>query len=123
MTTHIEIKKISWCDEAEKALASSMGEHPQQIKNEVEQGISELFYCEEFGYLVTRLEIRPENTEFVLVAGSGRKLTDIIPVFCEIAKRAGADLVRYHSQDWRVSQLFESIGFREYERVYIKELK
>jgi hypothetical protein len=118
----ITIKKVLWSDAAEKALGSSLGNYATTIRNEVNQNISELFFSPEFGYLVTRLEIRPEDKEFVLVAGSGRNLTEIIPVFCEIAKAAGADKVRYHSNDWRISKLFEAVGFEELERVYIKEI-
>lgn len=115
--------KQNWNDEAERALLPALDCDRDWIKSEVEQGVSELFYCAEFGYCVTRFEISETLKELVLVAGSGKNLIDAVNCLAEIARNAGADRLRYHTHDWRVATLFEGAGFKEYERVFIKELK
>lgn len=123
MTEYVQLKKIPWDSHARQALMPALGEDAGIIQLEVEQGVSELFYCERFGYCVTRLEQYPGLTELVLVAGSGKDLTKIVPIFEEIAALAGADRIRIHTHDAGVALLFESIGFVEYERVFIKPVK
>lgn len=90
------IKQIPWCKDAEAGLVISADTDMRIIKNQVLNGIAQLWDINGTGYLVTRIDSEAIGNVFVFVLGEGRGLNEVIPEFIRSAKKLGVNHFRTH---------------------------
>lgn len=115
----MDVKKITWNAQAESVLKPALHDAEPQIKKEVECGVSELWKIDDFGFLVTRIEVDSTGKkEMVFVAGAGKNTKQTIRYFIERAKAVGVKNFRLHTKSKAFGRLVQSIGFEPVETVY-----
>lgn len=110
--------KIEWCEAAAVALAGILGDQ-DEVKAEILEGISELWFFPGCGYVVTRIERETVTGEFwlVVVAGAGQNLAGVVSYWQQIADKHGLG-VRIHSARRGMVKLLEPLGFEAVETIY-----
>ena len=90
--------KVEWDSDIEIALSSALGDDLHLIKNEVKNGISEVWQLSGLvlGFLVTRVEIGKKRT-MVLVAMFGSGGYQVLDVFYDVARKMNCQIMRIHS--------------------------
>lgn len=90
----INPQAVAWTAGADQGLKTALGEDLPFIRQEVERGISSLWYIPPGTWMVTRAE----GTELVIVALEGRGLEKIMPVLISRAKAQGFTTLRAHTE-------------------------
>ncbi|SRR5258706_1820716 len=120
----LTIAKIpQWSDAAELGLGETLGKFRDELADQVNRGIAELWRLGRRTYLLTRLDKWAHGSELVVCCLKGEGLHEIAPVIIERAKKQGIDSIRFHTTRPGLSRLVSRYGFRESERVYTLDLK
>ncbi|CAL9980527.1 hypothetical protein VPHD526_0008 [Vibrio phage D526] len=108
------IKLIPWSDAAERGLVVSAGEDMAIIKNQVLNGVAQLWEHNlngTHGFIVTRLDVEGLGTELVLVLGEGSGLNEAVPLFKQVAADMGINSIRVHVKRKGLIRMFSRHDF------------
>ena len=108
------IKQIAWSDTAEDGLIVSAGEDMAIIKNQVLNGVAQLWEHNlngTHGFIVTRLDVEGLGTELVLVLGEGSGLNEAVPLFKQVAIDLGIKSIRVHVKRKGLIRMFARHAF------------
>lgn len=119
----MRVEKIKWSSDVFNALEPAFFGDGEQIRNEVESGICELWRVDEIGYLVTRVEVMKGLKELVFVAAVAPTSSyffskEVIDYFRVKAKKVGVNTMRVHSRLKGMGRLLSSSGFDYVETIY-----
>ncbi len=122
----VQITKTQWSNAAENILYSAAFGEIADIKDQVISGESELWHVSKAktfgGYVVTRVEKRPDSTTLVIVAGAGQYGRDAMSLFCAIADK-NAWSMRVHSTRRGMGRYLTHFGFQSAETIYKRGLQ
>lgn len=120
----IKPKKIKWDDSIGLILKPILYDDFDFIKNQVKNGVCELWQIANFGYTITRAELDfyGNPCDFVFVAGVGQNALGVINHFKAGAKKQGFKAFRIHSKRPGMGRYLKKIGFKPEETVYKMEL-
>jgi hypothetical protein len=118
MDNSIIFTKQPWNETACTALKPALYDDIDFVANEVKTGRSELFFIDECGWIVTRIE----GTDLVLVAASGKNGYAVLGALVELAKKNKLKNVWIHSRRYGMERYLKKTGFQLYEKVFIKRL-
>jgi len=108
------INQIPWSDAAEKGLLISAGEDMAIIKNQVLNGVAQLWEHNlngTHGFIVTRIDVEGLGTELVLVLGEGSGLNEAVPLFKQVALDLGIKSIRVHVKRKGLIRMFSRHDF------------
>ncbi len=109
------IRLVAWSQCAQLYLEKVEGLEIEDIQREVESGISQLWECsmgvEIRGYVVTRLEQRGNEREWVWLACAGKGFKHYV-LFFLTAARTHSLPIRVYVRRPGMRRMYESIGFR-----------
>lgn len=100
-------------DEDREILAPALGDDADAVAAEVEAGAARLLVYPDGSRIVLRLE----GDELVVVAGAGGDAMGKVGELCEMADSRGWS-VRFHTKRPALGRLLGRLGFHESERVY-----
>lgn len=117
------IRLEPWSDFAERELRRVAGLDLPDIRREVVAGVSQLWHCHDAdghrGYVVTRVELRGTEREWVWLACAGRGYRQFVGMFLEAAQ--AADLpIRVYINRKGMQRLYERLGFEVSETIMRK---
>lgn len=104
-------RPVSWSPFAAKALQPALGPDMDAIKQEVKTGMASLWFFENRGYVITRLEKDRVGLILVVVAGAGRDLPGVMKYWQVSAAINGIDRVRVHTFKPGVGRMLQRCGF------------
>lgn len=109
---------VAWTTSTTQGLKNALGEDLPIIRQEVECGLSRLWYFEPGTWMVTRVEGR----ELVVVALEGGGLKHIMPVLISRAKAQGFKSLRAHTNKPGLEKYLQRWGVSRREIVLEMEL-
>ena len=92
------------------------------IKAEVTNGTAELMSWGNEFFTVTRSEETSRGLEMVLIAAAGKNAVKWCTQIEQVAKQAGYQSIRYHTQHKGLNRLVKSLNFQLLETVYQKDI-
>lgn len=112
--------QVPWCKEAETALADALCGDGDYIREEVEQGIAQLYRVKDHGFVVIRIEQFAEERELVLVSWAGRDTGPIVEHVQKRCREQGIKTIRFHTElkPEVVNRFVKKWGFKPVETVY-----
>ncbi|TBR44343.1 hypothetical protein CBF23_003230 [Marinomonas agarivorans] len=119
----MKVTRMSWPYEVPEKLQKACANDFEEIRNQVQDGISHLYKLESDTadlFVVTRgEELSSGKKELVIVCAAGEGMKEAGRVLIDNAKRLGFDCIRYHGNE-ALHRLYSSYGFggEEVERVY-----
>lgn len=120
------LSPVNWSPEVAASLAKATAPDCEQVAEEVKGSISQCWKVHGYGYLITRLEVYSNEKVLVIVAGQGKGLNDVVPVFLAIAKANNAQTIRIHSKRAGMVRKLEKLGYTvEYglkENIFYKQV-
>lgn len=111
---------IPWSDEAETGLNEVLGGDKHIIKDQVENGIAELWSLNGDGYLITRIE--EERGELVIMCFQGKNAKTMVQECMTAADKQGLKTIRFHTQRPALKRLLKGFAPKESETVFRIEL-
>lgn len=109
------IRLVPWSDCARGYLERVEGLEIDDVQREVEKGISQLWECsmgvEIRGYVVTRLESRGGQREWVWLACAGRGFKHYVLFFLTSARTQNLP-IRVYVRRPGMRRMYESLGFK-----------
>lgn len=108
-----------WVNEADEGLLVSVNDDYDEIKAQVNSGISKLYKLNDGeSWLVTRLETIGSRLELVGLCFEGKNFATWANVIISEARKAGIDCVRFHVKNEAVARLVRFVGAKKRETVY-----
>lgn len=117
----VQVKKIEWSKEVEPELLTVLGEDLPEIRNQVKNGVCELWEIIGQGLTITRIEADKTGNpyEIVFVAGIGKDAKEVIEYFSQLAKKQlGVKKMRIHSKRKGMERYLKPLGFEFSESIY-----
>jgi hypothetical protein len=111
------IEKINMTAEAEETLECAFLDDAAFIKNEIQQGVAELFKVGN-AFFVTRIERSNKNKELVIIALAGSGLVASSVHIFNAAKLAGCKSIRFHTKRRGLAKLLTHLKPEYVETVY-----
>ena len=108
-----------WVNEADEGLLISVNADYDEIKAQVNSGISKLFKLNHGeAWLVTRLERIGTRLELVGLCFEGKGFAKWSKVIVREAKAAGIDCIRFHVRNEAVARIVRCVGAKKRETIY-----
>ena len=108
-----------WVNEADEGLLISVNDDYDEIKAQVNNGISRLYKLNDGeAWLVTRIESIGSRLELVGLCFEGKNFATWAKVIISEARKAGIDCVRFHVRNEAVARLVRFSGAKKRETVY-----
>ena len=123
----MKITRGIWIPDVDDALRDALGEELEDVKEQVESGVSELWSIDDAGYLVTRFEIRKKNKVLVIVAGQKNKkcdtkYKDVVRAVERLARQVGANRLETEAKAKGIHKWLYELGFSVATVKYEKEI-
>ena len=119
----IKIARRAWCEEAEQGLGETLKDCGDLLREQVEQGVAELWQVEDHSWMITRTEkLLGRKPELVLCCYKGRDVKNVTRVIFQAAKEQGFGSIRYHTSRKGLNRLVKDLGFEYLETIYYKDL-
>ncbi len=115
-----------WVDHASAGLAIAARDDIEQLKQDVNNGLSQLWLVEtEKGqsWMITRIDVDGDNKELVVCCYQGCDLKKVADCICTNASEQGFNSVRFHTAQKGLNQLIIHLDFIPFETVYRKVLR
>lgn len=103
-------------------LVPALRDDAPAIKAEVNNGTAELMSWGDEFFTVTRSEKTSRGVEMVLIAAAGKNAVKWCTQIEQVAKNAGYNSIRYHTQHKGLNRLVKSLNFQLLEKVYQKDI-
>lgn len=114
----------TWTDEAEAGLCDSLHDDKAIIKDQIENGISQLWYIQNVdSWMVTRTETQGDKKVLAICCYQGQELHTIGKEIIKAATEQGFDGLRYHTRRKGLNRLLHDFDFEHQESVYYKHLQ
>lgn len=117
------IRLEPWSDFAERELRRVAGLDLPDVREEVVAGISQLWHCHDEngrnGYVVTRLERRGADREWVWLACAGKGYHAFVGMFLEAAQARHLP-IRVYINRRGMQRVYEKLGFEVSETIMRK---
>lgn len=134
--SRFRVERAEWCEAAAAALETALHDDGPLaslgwLEAEIRRGRTKLYRAEGpagGAYFALRIDVMEGWLEAVIVAAAGRAegaslIRDVYPMIEEIARRAGAKSVRFHSERFKFGPVMARwFGFAEAERIYRRVL-
>lgn len=105
----IEAVPVGWTDDMDDRLRVSAGADLATIKQEVRQGIGQLWECRKNDRPEAWVVTRKDDDAWVIVLGEGRGFFDYMPLFVDHARERGLSL-RTHVKRRGLIRMWERLG-------------
>ena len=120
----VTFTKQTWSKEAEEGLAETLSDCTDLLREQVEQGIAELWRVENHSWMITRVENFPgRKPELVVCCYKGEDLKNVTQAIMQAAIKNGIGSIRYHTRRKGLNRLVKDLGFEFMETIYQKQLE
>ena len=105
----VEAVPVDWKPETDDRLRVSAGGDLDEIRQEVQQGIAQLWECRKDDQPKAWVVTRKDPDAWVIVLGEGAGFFDFMPLFVSHAREAGVSL-RTHVKRRGLIRMWERLG-------------
>jgi len=113
-----------WSDDAEQGLGETLRDDVELLRDQVAQGVAELWRVDGHSWMITRVEPIPNRRpELVVCCYKGRDLNRVTQYLMKAAIKQGFGSIRYHTRRKGLNRLVADLGFEFMETIYQKTLE
>ncbi len=120
----MKIERKAWSEEAAQGLGETLRDCEDLLREQVEQGIAELWHVGGHSWMITRTEHLPgRKPELVVCCYKGQDLNTVTQLIMDAATKQGFGSIRYHTRRKGLNRLVADLGFEYMETIYHKNLE
>jgi len=120
----MNIVRKPWSEEAAQGLGETLRDCGDLLREQVENGIAELWLIEDHSWMITRTEYFPSRKpELVVCCYKGQDLNTVTKVILDTAIKNGFGSIRYHTRHKGLNRLVQDLGFEFMETIYHKQIE
>jgi len=120
----VKFSREDWSQEAAQGLGETLRDCEDLLREQVEQGITQLWRIENHSWMITRTEHFPNRKpELVVCCYKGQDLNNVTQEIMKSAINNGFGSIRYHTKRKGLNRLVQDLGFEFMECIYHKQLE
>lgn len=118
------VKVPHWTREAEQGLGETLRGDADLLRQQVNDGIAELWRIENHSWMITRVEDLPgRKPELVVCCYKGKDLRTVGDLILTQANRQDFGSIRFHTRRKGLNRLLHKFEFDYLETIYLKTLE
>ena len=117
------VKLERWSEAAEQGLGETLRDDTELLKQQVNNGIAELWRIEQHSWMITRVDALPGRApELVVCCYKGKHLNTVGELIVAQATQQRFGSIRFHTNRKGLNRLLSQFDFDYLETVYQKTL-